>query len=405
MGFDLALNGQQYTTSRTPYNYSFAVDKFYTVKVWPQFAPSLSKYRTHINVTGINFDNTGEITCKFLALFNSPQAFNKETVATFVTPTSVTCWTPYFTAAQWYALSSKTIGMDISLNAQNYRSDVDTSFLYKTVTFYNANPPRNVTPSSGPYTGGTTVNINLDWKIPNDYGIHPMCRWSYPDPTMPFDSNDAPRGVRRFYTQGYTTKSTTFVKCSTPEEPGVIEILKQQFMPLQVSLEIAFNGQNYEAEYVNFTFYSASEVTAIEPTSGLTAADYKVTITGNNFLGGNNYQVKFGDTYVRTAVLESPTKLVVDPPLNQELGEIHVFVSLNHQNWIDSCYRTFGATSDHVILHGTCDTFTWAPDPICYTCQTPTKPATVESSSSKLAFSLVQAFTIFAGCIMVYSSW
>jgi len=402
--FDLALNGQQYTNSRTRYNYSYATDKFYVDKLWPQFAPGLSRYRTHVNLTGVRFDNTGEITCKFMALFNSPSVQRKflaETEATFFTTTSVTCWTPYFSEKEWRLLSTKTIAVDVSLNGQNYRSDDEPNFLYKTVTFYDANPPRNVTPSSGPFSGGTDVVIAFDYRIPNDYGDHPLCRWSYPDPAVPFDSNIVNMGTRAFHTQGYATKDSTKVRCSTPKDAAVVEILREQLMPLPVSLEVSFNGQNYEAKSVNFTFYSASEITAVEPSSGLTAADYKVTLTGNNFLGGDSYQVKFGDTLVRTVVLESPTQLVVEPPLNQELGAVHVFVSLNDQNWIDSCYRTFGATQDHVILHGTCDQFTWAPDPICYTCQTPTKPADIEASSSKLLLSWMQAVIVLLVCMVV----
>lgn len=374
--FDLALNGQQYTKSHTPYNYSYAVDKFYVTKIWPTFAPAISRYRTHLNITGYNFDNTGEISCKFLVAFNPAQPnFVKETPATFFTSTSVTCWTPYFTQSEWFAVLTRKIAVDISLNSQNYRSDKDPTFLYKTVSFYDSNPPRNVTPASGPHTGGTNVVIALDWKMPLEYGAHPLCRWSYPDGTVPFDHNDATHGVRSFITQGHTMKDTTFVSCATPTDPTEVTLLSEQFLPLQVALEIAFNGQNYEPGIVNFTFYGANEISLISPSAGLTAADYQVTLTGNNFLGGTDYRVKFGETSVRSVTLESPTTLVVDPPENQELGSVHVYVTLNGQDWIDSCLITLGETTDHEIVHGTCDEFEWAPDPICYTCQTPVKPA------------------------------
>ena len=175
-------------------------------------------------------------------------------------------------------------------------------------------------------------------------------------------------------------------------------------MPLKVALHISYNGQNYEAVQMNFTFYSASEVTSISPASGLTAADYKVTITGNNFLGGSAMAVKFGSALARTVKLQSPTKLVVDPPDKQVVGKVNVYVSLNGQNWIDSCYKTFGATTDHVILHGTCNTWTWAPDPICYTCQTPLKPASVESASARAtAASLLWAIVMATALAFVHT--
>jgi len=381
--FDLALNGQQYTTSQTPFNYSFAVDTFYVTQITPKFAPGTSKARTLLNMTGHGFDNTGEISCKFLAIFNPAQpAFVAETEATYFSPTSVTCWTPYFTDAEWSALMAKGVAVDISLNAQNYRSDIDNTFLYRTTTFYTANPPVNVTPSSGPSSGATSVEIGVTHRHTNEYLSYPHCRWSYRDDTLPFDVNRASFGVRYFITQAQATKGGGSVSCSAPSKSEDLAFIQAQPLPMKVAIDITYNGQNYEATPVNYTFYPASEVISISPTFGLAAADYKVTITGNNFAGGNTIRVKFGDALVRSAVLESPTTIVVDPPLGQALGEVHVYISLNGQDWIDSCKKTYGETSDHVILHGTCNTFTWSEDPVCYTCQTPLKPASVENAAS-----------------------
>lgn len=254
--------------------------------------------------------------------------------------------------------------------------------MYRTTTFYAANPPVNVTPPSGPSSGGTSVVIGVNHRHLNEYLSYPLCRWSYRDDTMPFDVNRASFGVRYFITQAQAVKGGGSVLCSAPYRSEDLAFIQAQPLPLKVSLDISYNGQNYEATPVNYTFYPASEVISISPASGLTAADYKVTITGNNFLGGNTFKVKFGDALVRSAVLESPTTLVVDPPHGQAAGEVHVYISLNGQDWIDSCKKTYGETSDHVILHGTCNTFTWSEDPVCYTCQTPLKPASVESAAS-----------------------
>jgi len=384
--FDLALNGQQYTTSQTPFLYAHAVDTFYVTSITPGFAPGEAAYRTHMNVTGYNFQNTGEISCKFLALFNPAQpAFIKETKAEFFTSTSVTCWTPYFSALEWASLQFAKIAVDISLNTQNYRSDQDPNFLYRTVVFYPPNPPVNVTPASGPLSGGTNVIIGLNAQHTDEFLLHPKCRWSYQDDAVPFDVNSAKFGVRQFVTQAEAKKSTAVVTCPTPTNAADVAVLQAAKMPLKVALHVSYNGQNYEAVPVNFTFYSASEVKSISPTSGLTAADYKVTITGNNFLGGSQYTVKYGSALASTIQVASPTKLVVSPPAKQAVGDVHVYVSLNNQDWIDSCYKTFGATSDHVVLHGTCNQWTWAADPICYTCQTPLKPASVESGGLRAA--------------------
>ena len=78
-------------------------------------------------------------------------------------------------------------------------------------------------------------------------------------------------------TQAAAVKSSAVVTCATPSAPADVAVLSAAPMPLKVALHISYNGQNYEAVQMNFTFYSASEVTSISPASGLTAADYKVT--------------------------------------------------------------------------------------------------------------------------------
>ena len=68
-----------------------------------------------------------------------------------------------------------------------------------------------------------------------------------------------------------------------------------------------------------------------------------------------------GSALARTVKLQSPTKLVVDPPDKQVVGKVSVCIS----EWSELdrlVHKTFGATTDHVILHGTCNTWTWAPD-------------------------------------------
>ena len=112
----------------------------------------------------------------------------------------------------------------------------------------------------------------------------------------------------------------------------------------------------------------ANLIESVNPIEGLTASDYGVTIVGNNFDGSETYFVKWGTVYSPRVTKTSPTTLVAWPPLNQvPTPDITLWVSLNDQNWIDSCQIVVGeansldltnvGTSDHLTNVGVCSKF------------------------------------------------
>lgn len=413
--FDLSMNTQEYTSFNVPYIYSLPVTNFSIYSILPNVGPGATCC-TIITISGVNFQDTGEITCKFAAEFSSlavQQSYYSgctgadescdpvaQTPATWINTSVITCPTPRFTAAQWAGMSTRIIDVDVSLNGQNYRRDdaTLTQYAYRSMTFYDINKPLNCTPVNGPAAGGTTVEIIVESAQPVDYSALATCRWD-----------------GKYVTKARNVRLTRVFTCETPtEESGLLT----RFLPSMVPLEIAYNGQNYEPAYVNFTFYSANLIESITPAEGLTAADYGVTIVGNNFEGSDRYFVRWvrpagepdsagvitdpgSDTYSPKVVKTTPTTLVANPPLKQSTGVYNLFISLNNQNWIDSCQLVIGETSDHIISIGTCSKFTFIEDPICYTCQSPNKPvplggaASITPSLTLYIFVLIALLSLF----------
>ena len=95
----------------------------------------------------------------------------------------------------------------------------------------------------------------------------------------------------------------------------------------------------------------------LDPSKGLTIADYVVTITGNNFEGNEKYYVKFGEAYSPSVKKTSPTTIEAVPPKLQSVGTVSVFVSSNDQDWTDSCHIRVGETANHLINVGPCSKF------------------------------------------------
>ena len=264
--FDLSMNTQGYTSWNMPYLYSIPVTNFSVTSIVPNFGPGehtsivctnseVGNCRTTLDVHGINFQDTGEITCKFLAAFSSLPVKDSyysgctgpdescdpiaQTPGTWINTSLIQCPTPRFSAPQWAGLSTRAIEVDISLNGQNYRrSDPNLpQYAYKTVTFYGINKPLNCTPVNGPAAGGTFVRIYVEKSLEEDFSHLATCRWD-----------------GKYVTRASNIRLDRSITCLTPnEESGLIT----RFLPSVVPLEIAYNGQNYEPAYVNFTFYGS----------------------------------------------------------------------------------------------------------------------------------------------------
>lgn len=267
---------------------------------------------------------------------------------------------------------------------QNYRRKEASlpQYGYKTVSFYSGyNLPTNCTPAAGPASGLTEVTITLTSVLEFDYSKQAMCRWD-----------------GKYLTPAKNLRFGTTFKCTSPENK---KELMQRVLPAVIPLEIAFNGQNFQAMALDFTIVGGSilnpddptgtpilnaipgelVILSVTPASGLRLADYAVTIRGNNFVGIDKYWVKFGDAYSPRVTKTSPTTLEAYPPTGQSAGEVHVYVSTNDQNWVDACHTKIGETDDHVINVGPCSKFTFDADPICYTCQSPNNPVTLSGVS------------------------
>lgn len=97
--------------------------------------------------------------------------------------------------------------------------------------------------------------------------------------------------------------SRDLLQCQTP----------LNYVDGHVSLEVSFNGRDYQACPMNFYFYSEAVVSAISPYAGPSAGGTLVTIFGRNFLRVHGLRCQFGDhlsspaSYVERSIIQCIT--------------------------------------------------------------------------------------------------
>lgn len=150
----------------------------------------------------------------------------------------------------------------------------------------------SVTPSSGPYTGGTLVTIT-------GTGFTTATSVAFNGPTSP----------------SFTIDSDTQITAVTP--PGAAGV---------VTVEVE-NSAGIGSLADGYTYVAPPTISSVSPAEGIAHATNRpanVTITGTNFSASGN-SVTFGGAS-GTIVSESPTSIVATPPANATGGLVDVRV-------------------------------------------------------------------------------
>jgi hypothetical protein len=224
---------------------------------------------TRVTLTGTNFVDGASVK------FGSVEAAS----VTFVSSTSLTAVTAPQTAG--------TVGVTVT------NPDGESASLSSAYTYNPAPAPTvsNITPGSGPSTGGTPVTIN---------GAHFV-----DGVTVTFDGMAA--------TSVTFGSSTSLTAVTPPHAAGAVTVVVKNPDDLQASVA---DGFTYIAP-------PAPSVTSLTPTSGLSTGGTQVTINGAHFVDGAT--VKFGTLPATSVSFGSGSSLTAIAPA-QAVGTVSVTV-------------------------------------------------------------------------------
>lgn len=193
-------------------------------------------------VVGSNFNNTGNITCRF---------GRKEVPAKFVSSSEIACSSPPVSNPGF-------VDLEISLYPGLYSSPVQ--YLY-----YKNPIVDSIAPISGPESGFTQLTVKGDNFV--DLGHNSaLCVFN-----------------KTHYTNA-TVLSSTQIVCDTPSllnKQGYSEFLESEaFYTVDVSID---GGLQSSKSSTKFTYYDEPKITEVSPANGPIAGGTVVTLKGKGF--------------------------------------------------------------------------------------------------------------------------
>eukprot|EP00698_Gefionella_okellyi_P025823 TRINITY_DN9606_c0_g1_i1.p1 TRINITY_DN9606_c0_g1~~TRINITY_DN9606_c0_g1_i1.p1 ORF type:complete len:5899 (-),score=1194.87 TRINITY_DN9606_c0_g1_i1:131-16627(-) len=246
---DVALNGQQFSVSGTPYQYFLS--PVAVISVSPTTGPLGGN--TRLTVFGTNFTSTGQITVGFNGTTGNSRVVN----ATFVSSTSLVCFSPAFATAGVKLVT-------VALNGQQFTTTSAQFTVYVETLTYTS-----LLPHSGPVGGATTVVLS-GTNFPNttEYVIQLI-------------TNSTVNGT---ITGTFLSSTSLQFTTSQVAAAGLYSVL------------LAPNGQQFYNSSLLFTYYDVPVVSSINPVNGLATGGVTVTITGTGFLPTNEISVRFANS-------------------------------------------------------------------------------------------------------------
>jgi hypothetical protein len=284
----VSLNGQDFVSPPVTLEY-FAVTTI--TSVVPVTGPTSGGTSVRILGAGIEAGPEGKVLC----LFGGVAA-----LATVVSSTEVTCSNP-----PRLGMRQGWVGVSLSLGARVAQFESPTGFYY-------FDPPAvtSLTPTLGPLTGGTLVELELAKGLPDflsassGLDLRPSCR---------FD------GVVAVATVGLSGQTLT---C---EAPGAVSV-----GPVDVA--ISLNGVDFTVIEPLFTYYAPPRIDTMQPATIPTAGDVPITITGENFLRTHDLACRFGRT-VRPALWLSESVVKCVAPGHDGPAYSQLFISVDGVTW------------------------------------------------------------------------
>ncbi|KAL4137835.1 hypothetical protein PRIC2_001345 [Phytophthora ramorum] len=406
---EVSSNGQDYSTSGVVYHYTPAPDVF-------SFEPNHGPLQggTEILVTGINFQNSSSLRCRFGTRVTAAATFLNSTQFTCVSPSGLEEGDVYMEianhglfgdmddAASTFTKSKRVFTYDrdleidsvfpvarshnrecfgsnhgagvftlqVTRNAQDY-TDTDVPFIY-----YAEQGMRSISPTFGPaYTAGTRIDVDGAAFVNSSLL---SCRFGY------------------LLTPGVFVSSTK-MRCTTPPLPkysgGLVPAplpeyrnkyadpnvgsaylfpdahYYPQYRTRLVSLEVSNNQQDFSLSGINFLYYEDESVEAIAPARAFDSAEpLAIFAYGRNFINTTALSCRLGlQTFPATFVTPKLLLCEVAHPMMYDdarrgSNKFHELAQPRHALFeVSNNGKDF--TSSHVVFEflGACPTGYWCP--------------------------------------------
>eukprot|EP00163_Fabomonas_tropica_P022311 TRINITY_DN3891_c0_g1_i2.p1 TRINITY_DN3891_c0_g1~~TRINITY_DN3891_c0_g1_i2.p1 ORF type:complete len:4052 (-),score=937.52 TRINITY_DN3891_c0_g1_i2:314-12469(-) len=259
--------------------------------VAPTTAPAFLKNEVWVTLTGQGFRNVPQKRCRF--------GDTESTNVVVDSANSMRCLVPF---------AAGTVDLSISFNAKDY-STINT-FIYYSVL--------DISPRSGPYEGGTVVEVSGSGFTPAGSNI--KCKFG----------DKVSDG---------TYVHQALVQCRSP--PQSRSRLRMQEVPsTPASFGVSFTGGNIYASLTGgvsalFRYYIPPSATAVYPAVSHTSGGERVTVIGSGFVNSPDLTCRFGNefsdrsmpaTYINETALSCESSSHVE-------GNVTLYVSGNNQQF------------------------------------------------------------------------
>jgi hypothetical protein len=283
---DMVLNPQDWTDNHLPFTYYAPPYLFGAV---PDVGPTSGN--TTVIVYGSNFNNTGQIKCKF---------GSKVVVGEFLSLNEIKCVSPPVD-------NPGLVDLSLAISEDSFSKAI--KYLY-----YATPEVFSISPICGPYTGYTQIEVTGK----NFVNTGPELVYCL------FGDIKTPA----------TVISTTTIACDSPDIHDNSSLNTRVSFPVYITLND--KDLSKSAGPITFSYYNFHRLSHLTPLSGPVSGNSTVTLFGEHFAqpGVCNVTVRFGTTEV-IAASHNDTMIVAGSPKVALPGSAIVQASLNGQQFTD----------------------------------------------------------------------
>ena len=292
---EVTLNNQQYTDDNVPFYYYHPP---YTYYISPKIGPVAGG--TVVQVMGGNFEDTGEVKCKFGDKLGKGKFISKNELQCISPAVEKPCVVP----------------LQVATREEEYSSGINTQF-----TYYDTPIIHYIEPTCGPSTGYTQITV-YGQNFPVGYSNNVKCVF---DGKIKTD---------------VTIISYNELKCYSPALPN---IGGAEDIPISsYNLTLLVNKDDESGPAQKFYYYKSPVISSISPIMGGVEGDTTVKISGSGFdqSGACDITTRFATYHAKPLYVEDKFMIVKSPKANYT-GSVVVQVSLNGQQFEDDITVNF----------------------------------------------------------------
>ena len=272
----LSLNGQQYTAAASVARFEYLTSMAQLV-VSPASGPVDGNTLLRIGSSG--FAAGGHFLCRF----QQPAASSGFSTTLVIVDAVLSASNSSELKCTPPAMPAGTTSLEVSLNGQQFSN---SSLLYM---IYSVPQLHSLSPSSGPFVGGTTVTLTTTGLAS---GVHYLCRFVPPLAVAPV-------------VVPASSESPEELVCTTPAASAAWAT---------THVQATLNGQQFSQIGLNLSYYPPLSISLFSPTSGPVGGATRVVIAGGGFLDTWELQCRFSRAVVNATFLSDSQLACISPP-------------------------------------------------------------------------------------------